>query len=101
MTTLDRTFIPTTDASRQSIAVRLVRNTVDLLRTWRNRREIYRLSEMTEWELADIGLTRADLSVVWDSPFTVDPTARLGAIADARAGQELRRATELAARSIC
>ena len=101
MTTLDRTFLPATGALQPSFAVRLVRKVADILRAWRNRREIYRLSEMSEWELADIGLTRADLSVVWNSPLSVDPTARLGAIADARAGHELRRAVETAARSVC
>ena len=32
---------------------------------------------------------------------SVDPTARLGALADARAGADLRRAVEMAARTVC
>ena len=101
MTTLDRTFLDTTGAARPAVALRLARKVVDTLRAWRNRRQIYRLAEMSEWELADIGLTRADLSVAWNSPMSVDPTARLGALADARAGAELRRAVEMAARTVC
>lgn len=101
MTTLDRTFLDTTGASRPAVALRLARKVVDTLRAWRNRRQIYRLAEMSEWELADIGLTRADLNVAWNSPLSVDPTARLGALADARASAELRRAVEMAARTVC
>ena len=94
MTTLDRTFLDTTGAARPAAALRLARKVVDTLRAWRNRRQIYRLAEMSEWELADIGLTRADLSVAWNSPMSVDPTARASASAPSRA-------VEMAARTVC
>jgi hypothetical protein len=39
---------------------------------------------MSDVELADIGLTRSDLSVAIDLPFGSDPTAHLGAVARER-----------------
>lgn len=56
----------------------------NFLRAWKNRREVYRLGEMSDTELADIGLTRSDLAVVVDLPFRQDPTEHLGALAAAR-----------------
>jgi hypothetical protein len=41
---------------------------------------------MTDAELADIGITRADLDAATEVSLSDDPTARLMAIADARAG---------------
>lgn len=55
-----------------------------IFRAWRNRREIYRLGEMSDAQLADIGLTRSDLHVVWQAPLTVDPTEQLGQLSEAR-----------------
>jgi uncharacterized protein YjiS (DUF1127 family) len=78
---------PTTLAAARPVThvVRAIVNAVaDFLRAWKNRREIYRLGEMTEAQLADIGLTRSDLSVVVDLPFTHDPTTRLGSLAAGR-----------------
>ena len=59
-------------------------------KTWRaylNRRAFYRLGEMSDLQLADIGLTRSDLSVAIDLPFGSDPTARLNAMARERIEQ--------------
>jgi uncharacterized protein YjiS (DUF1127 family) len=64
-----------------------------IVTAWRNRRDFYRLGEMSDTELADIGLTRSDLNVVVDLPFGRDPTIYLGSIAEAR-----RREIEAAAR---
>lgn len=55
-----------------------------LYTAWRNRRAFYRLGEMTDSELRDIGLTRADLHVAVAAPFGADPTTRLRTIVDAR-----------------
>ena len=63
---------------------RTIGRVAQVVKAWRNRREFYRLGEMTDAELADIGLTRADLSVVVGLPLSVDPTAQLGVIANAR-----------------
>lgn len=67
-----------------ALLMRTIGRVAQVVKAWRNRREFYRLGEMTDAELADIGLTRADLSVVVGLPLSVDPTAQLGAIANAR-----------------
>jgi len=72
---------------------RVVNAVVNFLSAWKNRRDFYRLGEMSDTELADIGLTRSDLNVVVDLPFNRDPTTYLGAMAEAR-----RREIEIAAR---
>lgn len=59
-------------------------------RVWKNRREFYRLGEMTDAELADIGLIRADLRIVADLSLGADPTRRLRTIAVTRAEASLR-----------
>jgi uncharacterized protein YjiS (DUF1127 family) len=63
---------------------RLVSAVSNFLRAWKNRREVYRLGEMSDTELSDIGLTRSDLTVAVDLPFGSDPTAHLGSLAEAR-----------------
>ena len=55
-----------------------------LFRAVRNRREMYHLGQMSDVELADIGLRRGDLFEVADSALKTDPTGRLGAIAASR-----------------
>lgn len=57
---------------------------VAFLRAWKHRREVYRLGEMSDSELADIGLTRSDLNVVVGLPLGNDPTTHLGVLAEAR-----------------
>jgi len=74
---------------------RVVNAIMGFLSAWKNRRDFYRLGEMSDAELADIGLTRSDLNVVVDLPFNRDPTTYLGTIAEAR-----RREIEIAARQI-
>ncbi|MGD9914867.1 MAG: DUF1127 domain-containing protein [Rhizobiaceae bacterium] len=83
-------------AVRQPVAVRLVNLVVGAFRSWKNRRDFERLGQFSDAELADIGLRRVDLHAVDDLPFFVDPTRKLGAIAEARA-----RRGERAARQIC
>lgn len=53
-------------------------------RAWKNRRAFYRLGEMNDVELRDIGLVRSDLSVPVDLPFGRDPTEHLGKVARQR-----------------
>lgn len=65
-------------------ATRVFNRVVGFFRTWQNRRTFYRLGEMSDLELADIGLTRADLSVAIDLPFGSDPTVKLRSIASER-----------------
>ena len=61
------------------------------LNAWLNRRELYRLGEMSDRELHDIGLTRSDLFVARNVPASVDPTARLGALADVNRNKSAAR----------
>jgi uncharacterized protein YjiS (DUF1127 family) len=65
--------------------VRIANAVSNFLRAWKNRREFYRLGEMSDTELADIGLTRADLHVAIDVPFGSDPTVKLRTLASNRA----------------
>ncbi|MBO6718170.1 MAG: DUF1127 domain-containing protein [Rhizobiaceae bacterium] len=51
-----------------------------LYRDWNNRRQFRRLQDMSDWELADIGLTRDDLRAAWNRRPDTDPTAHLAAL---------------------
>lgn len=83
-------------ATRPTIANRVINWTLEAFRAWKNRRAFYRLGEMTDVELHDIGLTRGDLAIPSDLPFTYDPTSNLGKVARHRS-----RLMEAAARSVC
>jgi uncharacterized protein YjiS (DUF1127 family) len=76
-----------TDVSAPSaitnFATRTVTKLSALITAWQNRRALYRLGYMSDHELSDIGLTRADLYAVDHGPISADPTARLGALAHA------------------
>ncbi len=71
-------------STRPAVATRVAGALLDAYRAWKNRRAFYRLGEMSDAELADIGLTRADLHVAIDGPFGLDPTVRLREIASDR-----------------
>ncbi|MDQ6435182.1 DUF1127 domain-containing protein [Mesorhizobium sp. LHD-90] len=78
----------TTRAARRPVTQALGLTMISqLYTTWRNRRAFYRLGEMTDSELRDIGLTRADLHVAVAQPFGIDPTTRLRSIVESRAEQ--------------
>ena len=96
MITIDHTTPTARFATRTSMVARLVQGVSGLYRAFKNRREFYRLGEMSDAELADIGLTRADLHVAYGHPFAVDPTLALSAMVRRRAEDE-----EAAARSVC
>jgi uncharacterized protein YjiS (DUF1127 family) len=82
MTALDHA--PTMHAATRPVATRVLNAVSAFFRAWKNRREFYRLGDMSDAELSDIGLTRADLHVAIGHPFGIDPTARLSAIVRAR-----------------
>nr|WMC98131.1 DUF1127 domain-containing protein [Aminobacter aminovorans] len=84
MTTLDHSTETTHSATRPVNAMRIVNYSADLFRAWKNRRAFYRLGELSDTELADVGLTRGDLCVAVDLPFASDPTVRLRSIRQAR-----------------
>lgn len=64
-------------AARTALTARPMRLAADFYRAWKNRRAFYRLGELSDAELADIGLTRSDLHVAVAAPFASDPTVRL------------------------
>jgi uncharacterized protein YjiS (DUF1127 family) len=69
-----------TSSAIAGLAARAVNKTNAIFTAWHNRRAVYRLGQMSDHELSDIGLTRADLYAVKGGPLSVDPTARLGAL---------------------
>ncbi|MBZ9674435.1 DUF1127 domain-containing protein [Mesorhizobium sp. ES1-1] len=71
-------------SSHPAVAVRVANTVFNIYRAWKNRRAFYRLGEMSDAELADIGLTRGDLHVAVDVPFGRDPTVVLRQIASDR-----------------
>ena len=78
MTTLDLDATSLRRAPREAVARRAVNWIVASYKAWQNRRAFYRLSELSDVELHDIGLTRGDLSVA--VTLGNDPTASLRAI---------------------
>lgn len=94
MTTIDccETVKPTgARAELAAFAVATVEKAASMYRAWANRRELYKLGDLNDRELADIGLTRSDLFVARDVPARIDPTVRLSVIADANRKQDLER----------
>jgi len=65
-------------------AGRVARGLRAILGALLNRREVDRLYTLTDRELADIGLFRADLIVVSRSPLGVDPTRQLTSLVHER-----------------
>jgi uncharacterized protein YjiS (DUF1127 family) len=96
MTMLERSPLALRAETSRGLAMRLAIAVSAAYRGWRNRREFRRLGEMSDYELADVGLTRADLHLAMASPFDFDPTARLGVLAEARV-EAMRKETEEAA----
>ncbi|PBC07606.1 DUF1127 domain-containing protein [Mesorhizobium sp. WSM3859] len=85
MTTIEFASETSRITTRPAVAMLVVNAIANSYRAWKNRRAFYRLGEMSDAELADIGLTRADLYVAVAVPFGRDPTAKLRAIASERA----------------
>lgn len=80
-------------ASRQSgfvsvLAIRAVRVGKAVLRAWNNRQQFRRLRDMSDWELADVGLQRDDLHAAWKRRIDTDPLRYLGAVARSRSTVE-------------
>ena len=96
MTAFDHTSGSSRFATRPNTVARLVQVAANLFKAFKNRREFYRLGELSDAELADIGLTRADLHVAYGYPLGTDPTQALNVILRQRAEDE-----EAAARTVC
>ncbi|ANT53860.1 DUF1127 domain-containing protein [Mesorhizobium amorphae] len=85
MTTYDFATETARITTRPAVATRVIHAVANAYQAWKNRRAFYRLGEMSDAELADIGLTRGDLHVAIDLPFGRDPTAKLRSIVSDRA----------------
>jgi uncharacterized protein YjiS (DUF1127 family) len=70
--------------TRPAVAARVFNSIAAFFRAWKNRRAFYCLGDLSDAELADIGLTRSDLHVAIDIPFGGDPTVKLRSLASHR-----------------
>lgn len=93
MTALDRmpaiAFAP---SRANAVVTRLGQGMAVLWRSLFGRREIVRLSELSDHELADIGLLRSDIALVRRAPFHQDPTSLLTGLVDERHARRMREA---------
>ena len=78
MTSIDYAASSTQYSTRSTPVNSVAAWLAGVLRALKNRREFYRLGQLSDVELHDIGLTRGDLAVPTDLPFTYDPTSNLG-----------------------
>ncbi len=70
-------------ASRPAFVMRLASAANRMLRVWKNRRAARRLADLSDWELADIGLERSDVHEAFAFE-RGDPTLRLSRIVRSR-----------------
>ncbi|MFN4274517.1 MAG: DUF1127 domain-containing protein [Aliihoeflea sp.] len=68
-----------------AIAMRVAGKVRGFARMWVNRRHMAELAELSDYQLADIGLTREDLKVARSLPLGRDPTVCLADVARRRA----------------
>ncbi|CAN0594418.1 unnamed protein product [Laminaria digitata] len=96
MTIITETHHASAHTNRAAWIGRLRCMVVGLVKTWQNHRALSRLSELTDRELSDIGVTRSDLHLAAGSRWQDDPTRRLASLACVRA-QERERAQRMRA----
>jgi uncharacterized protein YjiS (DUF1127 family) len=85
MTALDHRSSATVAGARAAVlAVRAADTLRALVRALANRRQVARLSDLSDRGLADIGLMRGDLYYARRTPLGIDPTARLASMARER-----------------
>ncbi|MCO6389729.1 DUF1127 domain-containing protein [Aliihoeflea aestuarii] len=95
MTALDHTTTYAGAApSRTDVASRVANGLKAVLRAMLNRRHLGSLNELSDHQLADIGLMRSDLFEAKLASMSADPTATLSALSQ-------RRAEERMARRVC
>ncbi len=85
--------------SFRSTLVSLLRRAAALGHAWKQRRELTRLVDLDDRMLADIGLTRHDLTQALSEPLLIDASENLAAMArrssrEARVAAEQRHARE-------
>lgn len=75
-------------AAKSGFFVRVANGLRVLYRGMQNRSRARHLAELSDWELADIGLTRDDVTRAFRHRATIDPTPELQAIARSRSSLE-------------
>lgn len=88
MAAINHPALPIAAEPRRAFVARIAGVVANTLRIWRNRSAMRRLTELSDWELADIGLERDDLFVAYEGPLGGDPTQTLQRIARDRARAE-------------
>ncbi|WP_265515517.1 DUF1127 domain-containing protein [Nitratireductor luteus] len=88
MTVAHHSATPITAAARPGFAARVARAAAGLLTLWKSRRAMRHLNDLSDWELADLGLVREDIARAYEIPLLDDPTLRLQQIARKRARSE-------------
>lgn len=88
MAILDHSTYEIAAGIRAGVFGRVANSVRVLLCAMRNRRTAVRLSELSDWELADIGLTRDDVRAAFRNRMTVDPTPELEILARSRRSLE-------------
>lgn len=91
MTAAHHSATPITAAARPGFAARVARAAAGLLAIWNSRRAMRQLSDLSDWELADLGLVREDIARAYEVPLLDDPTLRLQQIVRKRARSEMIR----------
>lgn len=86
MTALDTTtHARTVSPGAAAVTLRMVKTALGVFaRALVHRRQALQLRELSDHQLADIGLTRSDLSVALHAPLGTDPTTRLSTLARER-----------------
>ena len=74
-----------------ALATRAVRVGAAVLRAWNNHRQFRRLRDMSDWELADIGLSRDDIRDAWKARIDTDPLRYLSAVARSLMPRRVRK----------
>jgi uncharacterized protein YjiS (DUF1127 family) len=91
MTALDHDSCTIEAARPLGWLARVANMAAGLLAMAQNRKAMRQLGELTDYELHDIGLTRADLRDAFDLPLRGSPTSRLSQIASHRAAEQAAR----------
>ena len=91
MAVIDHTTRPVTAAFPALLVARVIGTANVLRRALANRRMFHHMKEMTDRELADVGLMRGDLHEAWRRRAEVDPSLNLSQMARLRAFEEITR----------
>jgi uncharacterized protein YjiS (DUF1127 family) len=81
----------TAETSPVALLARAVATVNAILKLFGKRKDFSRLREMSDHELADIGLQRSDIHDAWSRRTDVEPTRYLDALARSRGLEDMAR----------